>query len=315
MIQNIKKVVVAGAGTMGHGIAQAFAQAGYNATMVARTQKTLDRAVALIESSLKTMADERILDESSVKSTMERITATNSLEEAAHDADIAFETITEDKDMKKAIFAQLDALCPPRTLLASNTTFLNIFDFVETARPDKVMIAHWYTPPQLIPLVDVVKGPQTDQASIDLMCQVLKDMGKKPVVFNKPISGYVVSRFQGALAPEIHFLLDNDYLTPEELDEAARWGLAFRMMVVGVVQRYDFGGLDLTVKIRKNASLKLTPQDYQPKKLMELVEQGAYGVKSGKGFYDYGGRSEAEICRERDIKLIRIFKELQNIGL
>jgi 3-hydroxybutyryl-CoA dehydrogenase len=313
MREGIKKIAVIGAGTMGHGIAQAFAQAGYQVSMMSRTQKTLDRALSLIDSSLGAMVEEEIIDRKTVPAIMSRIATTTSIEEAAHDADLAFETMAEDKDSKKTVFSQLDKYCPPRTLLASNTTFLNVFDFVETSRPGKVLIAHWYAPPQIIPLVDVVKGPKTDQGSIELMVQVLKEMDKNPVVFNRYVSGYVVSRLQFAFQREVLYLLDNDYLSPEELDDAAKWGLALRMMVVGVVQRFDFGGLDLSARNLEKPSFPPTPLEYKPKKIFELVKQGCLGVKTGKGFYDYKGRSEVEVCRERDIKLLKMLKAVKAI--
>jgi 3-hydroxybutyryl-CoA dehydrogenase len=311
--EGIKKIAVIGAGTMGHGISQSFAQAGYQVFMMDNAQPSLERGLSLIESSLGTMVQEDIVDQKLVPTILGRITPTTSIEEAAYDADIAVEAVVEDKDVKKAVFAQLDTYCPPRTLLASNTTFLNIFDFVETSRPDKVLIAHWYAPPQIIPLVDMVKGPETDQASVELMAGVLREMGKKPAVFKKYVSGYVVSRLQFAFQREVHFLLDNDYLSPQELDEAAIWGLALRMMVVGVVQRFDFGGLDLSARNLEKPSFPPTPLEYKPKKIFELVRQGCLGVKTGKGFYDYGGRTEEEVCRERDIKLIKMLKALKTI--
>jgi 3-hydroxybutyryl-CoA dehydrogenase len=314
MKEGIKKIAVIGAGTMGHGIAQAFAQAGYRVSMMSRTQKTLDRALALIKGSLEAMAEEGLLDRKSIKPIMDRVTTTTSIKDAAQDADLAFETMAEDKEAKQAVFAQLDRHCPPKTLLASNTTFLNIFDFVETSRPDKVLIAHWYAPPQIIPLVDVVKGPKTDMANVELMAEILRDMGKKPAIFKKFVAGYLVSRLQFALQREVYYLLDNDYLTPEELDEAAKWGLAMRMMIVGVVQRIDFGGIDLSVRNIEKPSFPPTPDHYRPRKIIELAKKGHLGVKSGKGFYDYKGRSEAEVCKERDVKLLRILKALETIG-
>jgi 3-hydroxybutyryl-CoA dehydrogenase len=311
MKEGIKKIAVIGAGTMGHGIAQSFAQAGYRVSMMSRTQKTLERAVSLIESSLSAMAEEGVVDQRSIPAIMSKIHLTTSIEEAARDADIAFETMAEDKDAKKEIFAQLDKHSPSRALLASNTTYLNIFDFVETSRPDKVLIAHWYAPPQIIPLVDVVKGPKTDMAHVEFMADLLRDIDKKPAVFKKYVPGYVVTRLQIAFQREVFYLLDNDFLSPEELDEAAKWGLALRMMVVGIVQRIDFGGLDLTARNLEKSLFPQTPLEYKPKKIFELVKQGHFGVKTGKGFFDYKGRNEAEVCKERDVKLIRMFKALK----
>ncbi len=309
-IDDVKKLLIVGAGTMGHGMAQVFATEGYDVTLFSRTRETLDRATSLLETSLATFAREGLIKKNDIPNIMGRIKMTQSLEEGAAEADMAFETVVENKDIKIDIFEKLDKLCPERALIASNTTALNVFDFVKTSRPDKVLISHWYTPPQLIPLVDIVKGPETSRESIQLMADLIKKVGKTPLVMNKFSSGYVVSRIQIATLREIFYLLDNDIVSPEALDDAAKTGLALRMMVLGLVQRMDFGGLDLTYKNISNPAVQatLTPLDYKPKKLEELVKNGHLGVKTGKGFYDYKGKSEAELCDERDIKLIKMLK-------
>jgi len=316
-ISTIKKILVVGAGTMGHGIAQSFAQEGFTVELYSRTAETLERARSLIDYSLQAFVKEKMVAKKDIPAILERINFTQSLEKAAEDSDIAFETVVENREAKIDIFGKLDRLCPPKTLLASNTTALNIFDFVKTSRPDKVLIGHWYTPPQIIPLVDVVKGPDTSEESIHILAALLKKIGKAPLVLKKFILGYLLSRLQIAMLGEIFFLLDSDIITPEQLDTAAKTGLALRMMVLGLVQRMDFGGLDLTVRNYENPFMRkqLTPRDYKPVKLYELVREGHFGVKTGKGFYDYGGRTEAEVCYERDIKLIkmlRAYRELES---
>lgn len=315
MTGDIKKIVVVGAGVMGHGIAQTFAQTGYEVSLVDMQSEILTRARKLIEASLATFAHEGLLAEKQIKGTIKHINFTTSLEDGAQDADIAIEAVTEDAEIKKKVFALLDKLCPPRTILASNTTSLNIFDIVQTSRPDKVILCHWYAPPQIMPLVDLVKGSQSSDEAIELMARTLKIAGKKPVVMNKFISGFVIPRLQLAMQREVFFLIDNGYLTPEDLDEAVKYSLAMRMMILGVVQRIDFGGLDLTVKNLQNhyVQSQMTPLSYKPKKVFELVAQGHLGVKTGKGFYDYHGKSEAEVYRERDIKLIRMLKAMQEL--
>jgi 3-hydroxyacyl-CoA dehydrogenase len=261
------------------------------------------------------MAQEKLVNKKQIPAIVGRIKMTQSLEEGARDADIAFETVVEKREDKIDIFDKLDKLCPPKTLLASNTTALNIFEFVKTSRPDKVLIGHWYTPPQIIPLVDVVKGPETSEDSIQTMLAVLKKIGKAPLYLKKFISGYLVSRWQIATLRDILYLLDNDVVTPEELDMAAKAGWAMRMMVVGLIQRIDFGGLDLSLKSLDNPYVRsqMTPQDYKPTKIYELVKQGHMGVKTGKGFYDYTGKTEAEVCYERDIKLIKMLKAYKEL--
>jgi 3-hydroxybutyryl-CoA dehydrogenase len=309
-MEAIKKIVVVGAGTMGHGIAQAFAAGGYQVSLQDTLPAALTRAETLIKSSLETMVEAGLIKKAGIKTIMGRIKMTTSLEESTEDADLAIESITENKEAKKELFKKLDAVCPAKTLLASNSSFLNIFDFVETRRPDKVFMVHWYAPPQIIPLVDIVKGPQTDEAAIRLTAEALKTIGKKVVIFNKPLAGYVVSRLQVAFQREVYWLLDNDYLSPKEIDESAIWGLALRMMVLGICQRIDFGGLDLSARTTTQSG-QSTPVDYKPIKLNEMVKQGALGVKTGRGFYDYKGKSETEVYRERDLRLLKLLKILR----
>jgi 3-hydroxyacyl-CoA dehydrogenase len=256
------------------------------------------------------MADEEFL-EHSIETILNRITFTTSLEKASVDADIAIEAVFETTDAKKQIFSQLDTYCPPRTLLASNTSYLNIFDFVKTSRPDKVLITHWYAPPHLIPLVDVAGGAKTAESTTGTMVQILKQIGKRPVLMKKYISGYAINRLQHAMNREVNFLLDNDYISPEQLDEAAIVGLAFRMMVLGVVARYDFGGISM--RTYKPPGFEEVPLDYKYRTLQKLVDKGHLGVKSGRGFYDYKGKSAEEMYRERDIRLIEMSRNLEKL--
>lgn len=310
LMSEFTKILVVGAGTMGHGIAQTFAQSGFQVALVDQVEPALARAEALIRSSLATMVEAGLLKKNQIRPILKRITPSINLKEAAEDADLAIECITENKEAKKDLFKQLDILCPQRTLLASNSTFLNIFEFIETSRPDKILMTHWYSPPQIIPLVDVVKGPLTAEENIQKVVSLLKSIGKKPVIFQKPCTGYVVSRLQIAFQREVYWLLDNNFISPRDLDEAAIWGLAVRMVVLGICQRIDFGGLDISAKAALLAPEQCTPLDYKPQKLLELVQQGALGVKSGKGFYDYQGKSEAELCHERDKRLLKLLKLL-----
>lgn len=310
MKERDKKILVAGAGIMGHGISTVFALGGFKVTQWTRRQETLDQAKELIQSSLKTLAKGGLIQESEIPEVYGRITFTLSLEEACADADLAIETIVEKKEIKEEMFANFDKFCPSKTILASNTTALNIFDFIKTSRQDKVCIAHWYTPPILIPLVDVVKGPETSDETIQTVAQMIKDIGQYPLVLKKYVSGYVVSKLQIAMLREIMYLLDNDIVSPEELDNAVITGLGIRLMVLGVVKRMDFGGLDLSYKNMTNPAVleRMTPPDYHPVKLEELVKNGHYGVKTLKGFYDYTGKTIAQVNEERDIKMIKMLK-------
>ena len=302
----IQRILVVGAGTTGHSLAQTFAQGGYPVALVDIDGEALDRAARLIASNLKTLEDLGLLDMTRGKEIIERIRFSTSLEEGVRDADLAVEAIFEDPEAKEALFERLEELCPGRTILASNTSYLNIFELKTLKRHDKIIITHWYAPPHIIPLVDVVKGPRTSRETAETVKELLTKLGKKPVVMDKFIPGFIVNRLQRALAREIFHLLDSGYATAEDIDTAVKASLGIRIPILGVVQRYDFAGIDLAYQFMKNPSIHLASEDKPPETLKRLVDRGHLGVKSGRGFYDYSDKKMEEIMRDRDIKLIKL---------
>ncbi|MCX5914486.1 MAG: 3-hydroxyacyl-CoA dehydrogenase family protein [Deltaproteobacteria bacterium] len=310
----IRNVTVVGAGTMGHSLAQAFAQSGYDVWLNDVNEEILSKAKSLIGSNLKTIVEMGLLPKNQELATLHRIHTTAKIEEAASHADLVIEAIIEDKSAKIALFKALDQICPQRAILASNTSFMDIFKFVETKRPDKVLITHWFAPPHLVPLVEIVRGPQTAQETVDQVKELLIKMGKMPIVISRFLPGFIANRLWSALRNEVLFLLDNGYATAEDIDIAAKASFGLRTPIVGVVKRMDFAGLDVTQKVIRNADFEIAPQMTRSKTLDQLVAQGRMGAKNGKGFYEYGGRSPAEIMKERDIKLIKLKKFLQEVG-
>jgi 3-hydroxybutyryl-CoA dehydrogenase len=303
----IKRAMVIGAGTMGHSIAMVFAQGGYEVDLVDLTEAILGKALFLIQSNLRTLGKARLIDSRSIPQVLDRIHTSTSLGVAKR-ADLVIEAIREDPEAKRRLLRSLDRICPPRTIFTSNTSYLNVFKLVRTVRPKKLVIAHWWAPPHLIPLVDVVKGPGTSVKTVETVKTVLLRLGKKPVVMNKFIPGYIVNRLQRAMAREIFHLMDKGYASPEDIDTAVKSSLGIRIPVVGVVQRYDFTGLDLALMFEKNSSIQLVSKDVFPKTLSQLVKKGHLGVKTGKGFYDYGSKPLEEVLRERDVRLIELLK-------
>ena len=309
----IRRILVVGAGTMGHSLAQTFAQGGYPVALVDLNRENLDRAASLIASNLRTLEDLQLLEKVKGKEIIERIHLLTSLEEGARDADLAIEAIFEDYEAKGELFERLETLCPSRTILASNTSYLNIFELKTIRRLEKTIITHWYAPPHIIPLVEVVRGPRTSEETVESVKKLLSQVGKKPVLVNKFIPGFIVNRLQRALAREIFHLLDNGYATGEDIDIAVKASLGVRIPILGVVQRYDFTGIDLVHQFMGNPSIGLVSEDRPSETLQGLIDRGHLGVKTGRGFYDYSGIKLEEIMRDRDIKLIKLKNFLEGI--
>ena len=308
-LADIQKIAVLGAGTMGPGIAQAYASGGYQVTMWTRSAATMEKAKAALIKQLETFVQEQELSAAEAGAILQRISFAATVEEAVNGADFIQETIVENRDAKTALYEQLAACMPPETIIASNTSAMNIFEVVPEALLPQQIICHWYAPPQLIPLVEVVKSGQAPQAYADIAVELLKKCGKTAVLMKKFIRGYIVNRLQQCLNREVFYLLDNGYCDAEAIDLAAKASFIPRACVLGLCKRADFGGLDMTANNYKNRSYTMPEHgDELPKTLQELIEAGHLGIKSGKGFYDYEGMDVEALKAKRDQQLFEVFR-------
>jgi 3-hydroxybutyryl-CoA dehydrogenase len=310
----IRNVTIVGAGTMGHSLAQVFSQEGYSVYLTDLREEILDKAKRLIASNLQTLVEMRLLKKSRLAATLNRIQTTTVIEEACRNADFVIEAIIEDAAAKKDLFHQLDSIAPPETILASNTSYLDIFKFVETGRPDKVLITHWFAPPHIVPLVEIVRGPETSQETVDRVMALMTKIRKTPLVISKFLPGFIANRLQSALNNEVLHLLDNGYATPDQIDAATKASFGLRMPILGLTKRMDYTGLDLTQKIISNAAYEAPPRRIRSKTVDRMVSEGKLGVKTGMGYHEYGGRSTEEIMKERDVKLIKLREFLKEMG-
>lgn len=297
---------------MGPGLAQVFATAGYDVALWSRTSATLERAASVIAANLATFAERGMVDPADVPVIAARISPTQSVSEAAADAGLIIETIIENREAKTALFEQLDALCPEGVLFTSDTSYLNIFEIVPARRLPETVIAHWFAPPHIIPLVEVVKGSETRAETVDAVVALVKEVGHVPTVMEKFLPGFCINRLLRGIGREVLFLLDNGYVTPEQLDVAVKASIVPRAMVVGFVQRYDFTGLDLAYNNLQNKCFVDAPVDSAPRSLVERVERGEVGVKTGKGFFDYDERPLEDVLHERDAAMIDVFNDMKD---
>jgi len=307
-INDIKKIAVLGAGTMGPGIAQMFAMGGYQVTMWTRSEPTREKAKDTLYKSLKTFVEEDLLPAGKLEETYARVNFALTVEEAVKGADFIQETIVENKQAKIDLFTEVDKYVSDDCIIASNTSGLNVFELVPERRLPQMVIAHWYSPAQLIPLVEVVKGDKAPQIYGDITVELLEKCGKTAVLMKKFIRGYIANRMQMCLNQELFYLLDNGYCTPEDIDKAVKTSFIPRAVVLGLCKRADFGGLDMTANNYTNKSYSMPPEVDMPSTLAEHIEKGELGFKSGKGFYDYTGVDKAAVMAKRDKQLFEVFK-------
>ena len=308
-LADIKKIAVLGAGTMGPGIAQTYAMGGYSVTMWTRSEATREKAKKALRTQLETFAQEGEIRAEDVDTIYGRVNFALTVEEAVAGADFIQETIVENRDAKVALYEQLAACVGPEVIIASNTSAMNIFEVVPEKLLPQQIICHWYAPPQLIPLVEVVKSEQAPQEYADIAMALLKKCGKTAVLMKKFIRGYIVNRLQQCLNREVFYLLDNGYCDAEAIDLAAKASFIPRACVLGLCKRADFGGLDMTANNYKNKSYTMPEHgDEMPKTLAEHVEKGELGIKTGRGFYDYEGMDIEALKSKRDKQLFEVFR-------
>jgi 3-hydroxybutyryl-CoA dehydrogenase len=304
--KDVKKAAVIGAGTMGHSIAVVFAKAGIEVSLVDVDDIALAGASEMMASVLKTLSDNGLVAADNIEGILGGIHTSTDLEAAAAEADFVVEAVPEVPDVKKEIFTRLDRACADETVIASNTSGLNIFQFAEVEKPERLLIAHWWAPPHIIPLVEVVPGPDTSPDAVSLTAALMERLGKVPVVMKEFSRGFIVNKIQNTMVFAVSDLLTNGLASPEDIDKAVKYSLGIRIPIIGVVQSLDFTGLNVVSDVGKSYGLTVPL-------IEEKIEQGLLGVKTSCGLYDYGDRTEQEICAKRDnlfFKMIDYLGEL-----
>jgi len=310
-LDQVKRIAVIGLGTMGPGLALAFAQGGYVVTGFDPRPEAAGVCDATIAGTLENLVELDGLDPAQAAAARGRVSYADTLAEAVKDADIVVEAVSENRELKGRVYAEVQAAAPARALLWSNTSTLNIYPLAPPELLPRCIIAHWFAPPHIIPLVEVVKDPGVDPATAELTLALLRKLGKLPIEIERYVPGFVINRLQRHLNREVFFLLDQGLISPEDLDLAVKASIAPRMMLLGLVQRVDFTGLDLSARNLLDEEFFDPPIDNRPRALYQHLEKGELGAKTGKGFYDYHGRAPAEIYVERDRYLLRIMQSLR----
>ncbi|BEQ15280.1 3-hydroxyacyl-CoA dehydrogenase family protein [Desulfoferula mesophila] len=309
--KDLKKIAVIGMGTMGPGISQVLAHAGFAVSGYDLNQDSYPLARQVIANNLDLLIEAGQAQPEDLEKTLDKITFVDSMEEAVKGAQIVVEVVSEKRPIKKAVYEQIDQLADPEAIIWSNTSTLNIFELMVPARLPRTIIVHWFAPPQVLPLIEVVQGDQTLPEVVEFTMGFLELLKKKPVLIKNYVPGFIINRLLRILGRETYFLLDNGYVTPEDLDMAVKASIAPRMMVLGLAQRYDFTGLDLTYANLHNEDFVDAPFDTEPEFVVSRVKKNHLGIKTGIGVYDYEGRDKAEVIKDRDRYLLKVVNSLQ----
>ncbi|MGI6856111.1 3-hydroxyacyl-CoA dehydrogenase family protein [Mesorhizobium sp. 1B3] len=308
------QVTIVGAGLLGHAIGLVHALGGCRVILHDSSEAAVSQALALARSAAEVLVEVGAYDQKNVSHALDRIRTEVDLAKALQGTDLVVEAITEEAEAKRAVYTLIDRHAPEQAVIASNTSYLDIFPLLPERRQARALIVHWYTPPYAIDLVDVVKGPQTEPAVAEAMCGFLRGLGKKPILLEKFLSGYIANRIQTAISLEAFHLIDAGLASAEDIDTAIKYGLAERLALLGHLKRIDYTGLKVT-------QLNLANKAYSPPELRgrsdvvdRLVSEGKLGVAAGNGFYNYEGQTPAELFRDRDRRLFSLKHALNDIG-
>ncbi len=281
----LNKAAVLGAGSMGHGIAQLLVMTGTEVTLVDISDDILAKGREKIRWSIEKFVEKRTIRKEDADAALARLRTTTNMDEAFENADLIVEAAPENLELKKKLFAQIDKIAPKHAILASNTSTLSITELGKaTTRPDKVVGLHFFNPPQMMPLLEIIKGAQTSDETTKFALDLAKKLGKTPVLVKKDVRGFIVNGILAAVFNEAFWAVERREATKDEIDSAMKYQAGFPM---GVFELADFVGLDILDSVAKEmeeafgARAKACPI-YEP-----LVKAGKLGQKTGEGFYSW----------------------------
>ncbi|MDU2065382.1 MAG: 3-hydroxyacyl-CoA dehydrogenase family protein [Sporomusaceae bacterium] len=311
-VKDIKVIGNLGTGTMGFGTALAFAMAGYEVKMYGRSESSIERGVNSIKGALKTYVANGLVKEDDVAAILARVEGVTTLEAVAEKADFIIESVAEELAIKQEIWGKLDKLCAPHTIFATNTSGLSPTAIAEPLqRKDKFVVAHFWNPPHLVPLVEVVPGKGTSEEAVQITWKLMELIQKKPVALKREALGFIGNRLQLALLREALYIVESGIATPEAVDTTMKYSLGRRLATTGPLESADLGGLDIFNNISSYLLADLCNETTGSKLLQEAVAAGKLGAKTGTGLYDWTPESLEKIKSFRETILIDWLKRDQ----
>ena len=300
-LEEIKNICNLGTGTMGFGTALLFAMKGYNVRMFGRSNASIERGFSGIRSALNTYIEKKLVNANDIPQIIGRIKGVTTLEEAAQDADFVIESIAENIDTKREVWAKIEKLTGPKTIFATNTSGLSPTAIQEAlVRKENFVVAHFWNPAHLVPLVEVVPGKYTSQETVDVTWKLMEKIGKKPVALKKEALGFIGNRLQLALLREALYIVEEGIGTAEAVDTAVKYSIGRRLSTTGPIETADLGGLDIFYNIASYLNEDLCDAKQPSALLKQAIDKGTLGAKTGSGLYDWTPESLAKIKKTRE---------------
>jgi 3-hydroxybutyryl-CoA dehydrogenase len=306
----IESITVIGTGMIGAHVALFMAMKGYNPTMYGRTEQSLERGRKRIRGSLEELIDANVYGQSEADAIGKRIRTTTSVEQAVTGSDLVVEAVAEDLELKQSFFEQFDAAAPRSALLASSTSGLSPNDLGKGVKyKERVMVAHFWNPPHLVPLVELVAHDNATEDNINALIEFLERIGKKPVLLKKDVPGHIGNRLQHAMFREAMELLEQGVAEPADVDRVVMYGFGPRYSRIGPIEYVDSVGLDLQLAVEGYLFRSLSNAREPQSVLTEKYEKKQWGMKTGSGFYDWEQRDAAEMLLRKNMEYIRRLNE------
>lgn len=314
-VEEIRAIGVIGAGLMGHGIAQVFALKRYKVKLFDNDPNVLQSAPEKIHNNLQTLLEMHLVEPQEIEDCLNHLQLCHTLPEMCEGVELTIEAVSENVDLKRAIFLELEALTTPQTILCSNTSGISIGLISENLRfKERVIGTHFWNPPHIVPCVEVIKSQFAADEVFHTVIELMERVGKKPVRVLKDIPGFLGNRLQHALWREAISLVEKGIATPEDIDRVVKYGFGLRLPFIGPLETADLAGLDLVYDIHKYLFSDLENRSTPSPLLKTLLDQKATGVKSKKGFYNWTDERTKQIIHQRDKALLKITEVIKGLN-
>ena len=306
---SFRNAAVIGTGMMGPGIAGGLALGGVHATILSRNEETAAKGLEAARAQLRTLAENALVEMIAAREAIERLDSSSAFDRTVGNADLVIESVPENMELKQRLFARMDSLADKQAVLASNTSGLSITAIASRCRhPERVLTTHFWNPPHLMPLVEIVQGEKTSPQIAQRVRELLATCGKVPVIVKRDRPGQLGNRLQMALVREAAYIVEEGIADVEDVDLVAKNGFGLRMPAYGIFEHQDAVGLDMGLSIVDYVAQDLYNLPRAPNAYRAKVAHGDLGAKTGKGFYDWSKKSIDEVRAQRDQFVIDVLR-------